>query len=152
MAGNLDLLSVYLSGQSEPCPACRYDLRDLRGRTCPECGERLRLAVGLVEPKLGTFLVGVVGLAVAVGFSGLGFLFVAIQVLAGRMRPSNLSLADPHILVVYVVLLFSSLSLFAWLRHYRRLRRKSDGVRWTYAVLCWVPALITLALESVLEL
>ncbi|MCZ6478150.1 MAG: hypothetical protein O6851_07545, partial [Gemmatimonadetes bacterium] len=62
------------------------------------------------------------------------------------------SLAEPQMLIITSALLFSSLSLFAWLRHCRRLRRQSDGVRWTYAVLCWVPALITLALESVLEL
>jgi hypothetical protein len=36
-------LRVYLAGRDVACPGCRYNLRDLTGRRCPECGLTLDL-------------------------------------------------------------------------------------------------------------
>jgi hypothetical protein len=36
-------LRWYLAGRDVACPRCRYNLRDLKGRRCPECGLTLNL-------------------------------------------------------------------------------------------------------------
>lgn len=36
-----DLLRLLLTDQNTPCPACRYNLRDLQSNICPECGKYL---------------------------------------------------------------------------------------------------------------
>jgi hypothetical protein len=39
----VDPLESYLAAHDEPCPKCGYNLRGLRGDTCPECGTRINL-------------------------------------------------------------------------------------------------------------
>lgn len=40
-----DLLTHYLAGRDVPCPTCGYNLRDLRGDQCPECGHSLEVTI-----------------------------------------------------------------------------------------------------------
>ncbi len=42
------------------CPRCEYSLRNARTPVCPECGEPLRLSVGLERPIIGALLATVV--------------------------------------------------------------------------------------------
>lgn len=78
-----EFLRAFLSGRDAPCPACRYNLRDLQSGHCPECGLALTLRVNLVDPALGSFLTGIVGLAVGMGFHG-SVLAWAVFVLLNR--------------------------------------------------------------------
>lgn len=66
--------SKYLIGWLEardiPCPVCRYNLRDLKVPTCPECSAPLRLAVASPSTNMAPWFVACVALALAVGFDG----------------------------------------------------------------------------------
>jgi predicted amidophosphoribosyltransferase len=44
-------LTAFLAGRDQPCPQCQYNLRDLQGTRCPECGEELALRVNIAEPR-----------------------------------------------------------------------------------------------------
>lgn len=55
-AGRTVLLTQFLAGHDTPCPVCRYNLRDLTGDRCPECGATLQLSVGSVQARFGVFL------------------------------------------------------------------------------------------------
>lgn len=45
-----DLLRAFLTDHDWPCPSCGYNLRNLAGPTCPECGTGLELSVGGADP------------------------------------------------------------------------------------------------------
>jgi hypothetical protein len=65
------LLIEFLSRNDAPCPRCGYSLRNLTADRCPECGDRLRLQVGLVEPRLGAFIASLIACGLGLGGSGL---------------------------------------------------------------------------------
>ncbi len=50
-----ELLPAYLRHRDVPCPNCSYNLRDLTGTSCPECGQRLELVVDLGSPLLSLY-------------------------------------------------------------------------------------------------
>src|SRR5438874_1764600 len=78
------LLREYLAGRDTHCPLCGYNLRDLVGNRCPECGERITLQVNAVEPRLAAPIAGLVGLSAGAGLSGLLLVYVMIQSLLFR--------------------------------------------------------------------
>src|SRR5690348_16408064 len=69
------LLRDFLTDHDVTCPQCQYNLRNLTGDRCPECGEQLALGVHLVEPKLAAPIAGLVGLACGLGLNGLLILY-----------------------------------------------------------------------------
>ena len=60
-------LRAFLAGRDVECPGCGYNLRDLGGSRCPECGDELVLRVGLAEPRQGALIAGLIGLAAGAG-------------------------------------------------------------------------------------
>ena len=68
------MLAAFLAERNVPCPRCGYNLRGLVSDGCPECGDRLQLQVGLVEPRLGPYLAAVV--ACCAGAAASGFIIV----------------------------------------------------------------------------
>lgn len=68
MAGEQSQLQQYLAERDVACPSCGYNLRGLTGDRCPECNELLALKVGLSEPKLAEWMVGLVGIGMSTGF------------------------------------------------------------------------------------
>ncbi len=68
------------------CPACDYNLRNLTRPRCPECGQDLVLRVGVVEPKLGQWLLLSVPMLLT---AGVGTLLTYIMVRDGNMPPSG---------------------------------------------------------------
>ena len=44
-------LRLFLSGRDVPCTGCGYNLRDGNSDQCPECGERLELALSRARPE-----------------------------------------------------------------------------------------------------
>ena len=55
-----EMLTQFLADRDVLCPACNYNIRQLQGNTCPECGCELLLNVGYVglSNKWITALVG----------------------------------------------------------------------------------------------
>lgn len=64
-----ELLTQFLYGRDVPCPGCRYNLRDLTGTHCPECGLELRLTVGPAQPRFGVFILALVPLFMTAGLA-----------------------------------------------------------------------------------
>ena len=74
-------LREFLRDRDVPCPLCGYDLRGLTIPRCPECGQPLKLGVGLAEPVLKTWIVMIVPL---LAWGGVGFLFWTIMLRVGE--------------------------------------------------------------------
>jgi hypothetical protein len=73
-----ELLQALLRERDLPCPLCTYNLRNLTGTRCPECGGALKLQVGLVEPRLAAYVTLLTGCCVGLGGSAL-FTMVAFR-------------------------------------------------------------------------
>lgn len=82
----------YLQGRDVPCPACGYNLRDLGGARCPECGRDLKPSVGTVEPIMRNWLILLCG-SVAPAAMGLFFLVVIAQQGWPRGEPAGFQFA-----------------------------------------------------------
>ena len=73
-------LVAYLAAHHASCPLCRYNLRGLTSARCPECGQALRLTVGLAEPFLRAWIMLVVS---AWAGAGVGLLFLVAILIQG---------------------------------------------------------------------
>lgn len=137
------MLQDYLSKNNEPCPSCEYDLHGLKGNKCPECGQELLLRVGLATPNLAAFIVGLIGLASAAGFSGtMSVLFFCMFLIYGRGSSED----DSLFLVLVVELISSIVLLIIWSRANSWIRRRSKRMRWYLALACWILPLLGVAL------
>lgn len=127
---NVAPLAEYLAQRDEACPSCGYNLRGLTTDRCPECHELLRLRVGLAEPKLGTFIAGLVGLAAGAGFSvllvGFGLFMVATRNHNADM-PKFFAITGGGFVV-------EGLLAMAWIRYRHRVSR------WSLATRIWLVA------------
>ena len=135
-----DFLRSYLAGRDEPCPNCAYNLRDLTGDRCPECGQELTLRVQLAEPRLAAFLTGLIGLSAGAGFSGLILIYWLIAVWIVRVGAT----APGFVRVTLIGLAVQTAALLAWLRLRSRLRTLAPLPRWSLAAGCWVLSLANL--------
>lgn len=125
------MLVTYLRDREEPCPACRYNLRGLTGEACPECGEPLRLRVGLVNPKLAAYFTLLCAAACGAGGSGLMLLLVLAQA-PGDWLVEQLA---GWVLMAMAVVTWTMVA--TTLRCARRLRRLGAWSRWSWAVAAW---------------
>lgn len=133
------MLERYLERRDAACPACDYNLRDLRGQHCPECGESLRLHVALEHPARGAFIVGLVGLSFAGGFSGMVLLWAMILLIGGRGGPEMKDVA-----VLVGEFLLALLIIRLWCALGRWLRRQPAPLRRSLAAACWVLPVLAL--------
>ncbi len=127
-----DLLRAFLADRDTPCPGCGYNLRGLVGDLCPECAQRLRIGVGLVEPRLALYLAGLIGLAVGLGFEGIVLIWALSLLALGGSGPSFANL-----LPLIVGVGFQGASLWIWLRARPRVRRLSLAWRAGLAAAAW---------------
>jgi hypothetical protein len=67
---DVELTKSFLSDRTIGCPACQYNLRGSAGDMCPECGTKLELHLVSMDVKLGWWLVGLLGIALPLGFAG----------------------------------------------------------------------------------
>jgi hypothetical protein len=143
------MLTAYLADQDTPCPGCGYNLRGLTGRACPECNQALRLLVGLQEPKLGSWLAGLLGAAAGAGFNGLLSAYAMIMLIGEGFRGRGFF----EVFVIYNVawLAVQGAHVVLWIRLGRIFRRAEQrtkvvliGVAWGLAVvdLVWFSLII----------
>ena len=126
-----DLLRRYLLGRDVECPSCRYNLRDLTGERCPECGQAVALRLQMAEPKLAAMLTGLVALSAGAGFNALLTIYFAIDVYHQGYP------MDYKFLVINLSgLVVEGAALAAWLGLWRRIRRIEPVWRWALVAGC----------------
>lgn len=128
-----EMLCAFLANRDAPCPACGYNLRDLQGQTCPECGLALALRVNLQEPALGSFVAGLVGICTTLGFHAIVLVWAGVAAL-GRYGPPWRDLIP-----LFVGLVVSTPLLWLWITQRRRVLKLSAAWRWRLAVLAALP-------------
>lgn len=137
------LLARFLAGREVACPQCGYNLRDLVGGRCPECGEALVLRVNLVEPRQAAVITGLVALSSGLGLNGLLLMFGLIMELR---RPIN----EWSFFVVNIVgAIAEGLALFLWLRHWKAVRRLTRRAQWGWVAGCFALTLLDLILFTI---
>jgi hypothetical protein len=142
-ASELELLRRYLAGRDVLCPQCKYNLRDLSGTICPECGEELVLRVQPVEPRQAAPLAGVITLSLGAGFNLLLLLFIAIEYVHGGADGT-----PPAPIMLHTVIGSAVMSglVGLWLWQWRRIRRLDPYRRWLLVAACGLAVLIDLVM------
>lgn len=77
---DVESLIVWLRERDVECPLCKYNLRNLKEPRCPECGQKLRLGVHLVEPFLKAWILCCVPSCLV---AGIGLLLLTALVAKG---------------------------------------------------------------------
>jgi hypothetical protein len=136
-------LVQFLTDRDQPCPDCSYNLRNLRGRRCPECGAELTLRVNLVEPRQRLLIAGLIGLSAGAGFNGLLIIYVIIVLIRfhGPLPPEFF----PIVFTGFVVL---AAIACCWLLFWRKLRRMSTSLRLILTLTCWALSLADIVIFS----
>ena len=125
------LLAEYLADRNVLCPLCGYNLRGLTSERCPECGESLRLQVGLLEPRLGAYIALLT--ADCLGFGASAF-FVIFALALGA--PPNWW-AEPAALLLLAQFSVTGILLVVILASRRRFRRASTSAQRLLALVMW---------------
>lgn len=100
------LLLDYLAQRDVPCPACRYNLRQLQTDRCPECGNRLRLTVGVVGGLSSAWITALVATLLP---AGIGLPFHVVALIALGHGENILEIAREPEGLVFLVLFFYAL-------------------------------------------
>lgn len=129
-----DHLIAWLRTRDVACPICAYNLRDLAGVHCPECGGRLRLHVGSDNMKLGAWFVGVLGLALALGFDGVvTTLMIGVFILEPPTSPGERQVVLTLIGCFVLLTVLAGMGVLAMVRARRRWARLGVGTQWKVA-------------------
>jgi predicted RNA-binding Zn-ribbon protein involved in translation (DUF1610 family) len=132
------LITLFLTDRDEPCPLCGYNLRNLVGNRCPECGDELLLRVNTAEPRLAAAITGLIGISSGAGLNVLLLIYGLIVTLRDRRQSGLVAFFRCNTIGAVV----EGAALYLWLRSWRNLRRARGGTRWALALGCW---LLTLA-------
>jgi DNA-directed RNA polymerase subunit RPC12/RpoP len=144
---NNDWLRPFLAGRDVACPVCGYNLRDLPGSRCPECGDEIVLTVKMAEPMQKLLIAGLVGLSAGAGFNVGILVYLGIQII---LRGGPMGTEDQQVLefsIGGVIVMGAALTL--WFRFWRRIRRMPDSGRAWLALGCWVLALVDIVLFAI---
>jgi hypothetical protein len=146
-ATDQDRLREFLADRDVACPGCGYNLRDLTGDRCPECGQELVLGVRLAEPRLAALLTGLIGLSAGAGLNGLLVVYFFVVLAVRRTQYGGYG---TFLWVNTTGLLIMGVALAAWLRAWRRIRTARPHRRWLLAAGCWALALADIQTFSLL--
>ena len=125
-----ELLRAYLTDRNQPCPVCGYDLRGLASSACPECGARLELRVGSIDLKLAPWLLGVLAVALPLGFTGV----LAVVAAIGARRSAYWTSGDWIILIgLWGLTIAYGLILVILSKRRPRFLRRSGTAQWRRA-------------------
>ena len=132
------LLTRFLADRDVACPRCGYNLRNLTGDRCPECGDALRLQVGLADPRLAAYITALVGASLGLGGSGL-FSLVALAAAPG----SWWSTFSGRLLLAMVIV--TAPMTAALLAQRQRFRRLPSRAQWWVAFCVCVSVVVSSA-------
>src|SRR5262249_51036576 len=136
-----DFLREFLAGRDIECPLCGYNLRDLAGDRCPECGDQVVLRVNMAEPRQAALLAGLIGLSCGVGLNGLLLVYgVFMQI----MHPIPSGELGRFFVFNGLGFIVEGAALAWWLRKWRAIRRLRPTQRAWRAVGCWMLTLANL--------
>ena len=90
--------------------------------------------MSLSEPKMASYLCGLIGLSVGVGFSGIMFAWFVVFALVYGIGGSFLRWPIVVLLLQFVV---EGLAMWLWLARRRWVRRRSKGQRWAFVAAAW---------------
>lgn len=139
------LLRQFLDGHDVGCPGCGYNLRDLPGERCPECGQDIVLDLQLAEPRQAALLTGLIGLSAGVGLNGLLVVYYLIILLLVRFgSPDN-----RFLWTILIGLAVHGVALWAWLHFWRHVRQMRAGRRWSLSVACCILPLVDIVIFSI---
>ena len=129
-----EVLRVYLSSRDVPCPHCEYNLRNLTGSVCPECGEEVTLRLQSVDPRQAASIVGLILLSAGAGLNGL-LLIYAVAVIMIYQKGMHDGFG-PFLRVNGIGFVICATFLVIWLKFWRKIRRLSSRQRWLLVVAC----------------
>ena len=138
--GTAELLRAFLDGRDAACPGCGYNLRNLQGSRCPECGDELALRVGLVEPRQGALIAGLIGLAAGAGMSGLLIIYAILISVFHRW-------GGPDARFWFLTtggFVIEGTAIALWLLEWRDIRRLPTGVKSLLVSGCWALTFLNL--------
>ena len=138
-ADDAGLLRAYLADRDVACPQCKYNLRNLVGATCPECGEALQLRVSPVELRQAAPLAGLILLSAGAGLNALLLIYVVIVILF--IRGSSSGGWGRFVQVNAIELLVMGGCIGIWLWSWRAIRRLGKRRRWMLVAGCAALAL-----------
>jgi hypothetical protein len=124
----------------EHCPLCGYNLRALTSARCPECGEALRLGVGLSQPHLRGWLALALPL---IASAGIGVFFFVLWVGRGQL-PSERRYPYLRVALAYFWMMIPLAVIVVWRR--RSILRTSNGAQQSLAVIAWVVSIVAMLL------
>jgi len=137
------LLTAFLTEHDHPCPQCEYNLRNLQGTRCPECGEELVLRVNATEPRQGLLIAGLIGLSAGAGLNGLLLIYGVIMSLRGIPGAGAMFWN-----VCGLGLLVEGGALLVWLKAWRAIRKQTLSMRTILASACWLVTLLDILIFS----
>ena len=139
------LLRQFLHGRDVTCPGCRYNLRDLTGDRCPECGQAIVLHLQLAEPRQAALLTGLIGLSAGAGLNGLLLVYYALTLALMPYGPPD----NSFLWTILTGFAVHAGALALWLRFWRRIRLAPSRRRWGLAAVCCVTPLVDIVIFSV---
>jgi hypothetical protein len=142
-----DIIVRVLAEHDLACPSCGYNLRGLTNVNCPECNQRLVLRVGLAEPRIGSFVAGLVAIAGGLGFCTILFAYFVVY-FASRYGRGGPPLTG--VVPLPIGMLIGGAMLWWWVKRRGRLARMSDGRRLATVFAVWVVSLVCPVLFTVL--
>ena len=139
------MLIAYLRDRDAACPLCGYNLRGLTSSRCPECGRRVRLTIGMVQPYLMAWVTSVVP---SCANAGSGLIIATVFALAFLRGERGLGGNEAWIAYSYMAMVPIAITIIIarpWLL------RRSKRVQWALAgVLFCSSAILFLALLRVI--
>lgn len=136
----IDRLAGYLKGRDAPCPGCGYNLRDLIGERCPECGEALtvmHIRYNAPRASPASLVVGYLGLA-----CGAAVVVCVWPVLMGLKTGRGDPLSWDHVRLLAVAGATGGVGVcfYAWNEWADEMTRRPTRFRWGWAAACYLAA------------
>ena len=144
--GDAELLGRFLRDRDVDCPRCGYNLRNLQGGRCPECGDELVLRVNLAEPRLAPLITGLVGLSAGAGLNGLLILYGLIRMMIEGRFGLYMTKFFVCTGIGFVALGYA---LRLWMAQWPKIRRAPRPIQWRWAFAAWGLTLTDLVLFSI---